>query len=504
MKKILFSTVALLIALLATSCSNDDIATEIGGQRYDLTYNINTSTMYETFELISDIRDNYLRDQSMCVGVTSFLYDESGNLVDKAFTSQFTFNPVTQNFENLLDGNYTIVTVETLVDPEDGYKAEDWEFAGEEKLTTLRVKQMSHYAYRTSVLGTCSVSVTISSANASVNGVPQAIGSLVEIHFDNFEKSTHAYVGFATDDAIEAYKLDPRISRNERFVEDQTAKGFVNVRGFLSAADSENHYITLYLLESSIDYSFRFVKAENVEKGIWTSYNANTGTVSLSDGVRYYGGFWYKDASSIPESYFGNANGYIAWRQALIDGASKTIAITLPYMSWGASVSNVSMAMNSYTQTTGTSSKGELQGDGSYLIEYKGKNTENKIAYFFKTETSGLFESDLFFDKNKVGEDELLKYANDNYTFLAQSGTSYMFSTKDNKTYVMVMENGDYWLLGFVDVDYLSSSKANAIFNVNNICKAPTNLTKPFIESNSDIYFRTEVEKVQLMIQSKK
>ena len=464
MKKILFLAVS-LFAMFAVSCTNDDIEIEKIGRKFKLIYNVSTQSMYDTFGLTNDIRENYLRDQSLCIGVTSFLYDSNGNLVDKKFSSLFTFNTVTEEFEDLLEGDYTVVTVETLVDPEDDFNAEDWSFVDEKKLSTLKIRQDDHYVYRTSVLGVCSANVSISSSDQTINVTPNAIGTLVEIHTDNFEKSPYAYVGFATNDVIEAYKLDPNLSREDRYVHDLTTSGYINVRGYLSAEDSENYYQTLYLLESSVDWRFSFVKQENVSEGIWTTYNANKGSATLEDGAKYYGGFWYKNEFSAPECYFGNYEGYQSWRQELLDAANSKVTITLPYTTWGATVANVSSSMNGYSQTVGSTAKAVLQQDGSYKIAYAGKTSESQIEYYFMNETSGLFESDLWFDSSKVGEDALLNFMDENYTYLYDYAGSYMYVTKDYGTYVILFEAGDSWVLGFVDVSYMASSKVYEIIS---------------------------------------
>ena len=308
MRKVVF----LVIALFAMSCTNDDIEILKNERKFKLTYNVSTQGMYDTFGLTNDI-ESYLRDRSLCIGVTSFLYDSNGDLVDKKFSSAFTFTTITEVFEDLPEGNYTVVTVEMLVNPEDEFKAEDWALVEEGKLATLRIKQKNSLIHYTSAIGVCSTSFSFLSNSKTINVTPSAIGSLVEMQIDNSEKLPYSYyIGFATNDIIEGYKLDPSLPRKDRYVLGFTSSGNVNVRGSLSA---ESPDITLYLLESSIDWSFCLITFHLPKTAQWTY---GKGFATLDDGARYYGGIWYKDSRDDTEYYFGNYNGYESWLKDLL------------------------------------------------------------------------------------------------------------------------------------------------------------------------------------------
>ena len=270
-------------------------------------------------------------------------------------------------------------------------------------------------------------------------------------------------MGFATNDIIASYRLDPSLSRSDRFNTDLTQSGYINLRCERDI-DAERISATRYILESSIQYRFCFVKAENEGTGTWTNYASNEGTVALEDAKTYYGGFYYVNSSTTPKSYFGDNTGFRAWyTEVTTTNTDNSLVPSALSMNWGGSVSNIQSAMNGYNMTTGTSGRAVAQTDGSYMIEYAGKNKESNISYFFTSATTGLFESDVQYSKSAVSSSDILAYLNANYTYLAESEGTYMYVTSDAKTYVLFFTVNDNWNIGFVDVNYVNSSSVKAL-----------------------------------------
>lgn len=461
MKKI-FYAFAVVILGLTSACKNDDIEITKVGKLHSLTANINTQSVYEEFDMTTDIRE-IMRDQDYAIGVFNFLYDSKGNLVAEKASQQFNFNNISEDFSNLLEGSYTLVTVETLVDPDQNNQPNDWSFDGKDKLSTLQINQDSYEVYFPFVIGVSTSNIVIGDGNQSVAVTPKGIGSMVQFYFLNFDKSTHVEVGFATNDIIASYRLDPSLSRSDRFNTNLTQSGYINLRCERDI-DADRVSATRYILESSIQYRFCFVKAENEGTGIWTNYASNEGTVALEDGKTYYGGFYYVNSSTTPKSYFGDNTGFRTWySEVTTTNTDNSLVPSALSMNWGGSVSNIQSAMNGYNMTTGTSGRAVAQNDGSYMIEYAGKNKETKILYYFTSATTGLFESDVQYSKSAVSSTDILAYLNANYTYLAESEGTYMYVTTDAKTYVLFFTVNDNWNIGFVDVNYVNSSSVKAL-----------------------------------------
>ena len=309
MKKIFYAFAVILLGF-ASACTNDDIEIIKVGRVHSLTANINTQSVYDEFDITSNIRE-LLRDQNYAIGIFTFLYDSNGNLVDTKESHQFTFNNAAENFNDLLEGSYTLVTVETIVRTASSYRSPAWSFKGIDKLSTLEISQNTDEVLYPYVVGVSTTDI-INNGDQSIAVTPKAIGSLLQFRSFNFDKSTHVQVGFATQDMISSYRLDPRLSRTDRFRTNLTKSGYINLRCERDI-DSDNIVATRYILESSIHYLFCYVKAENEGTGTWTHYPSNEGTIVLEDAKTYYGGFYYIDSSTAPKSYFGDYSGFRDW-----------------------------------------------------------------------------------------------------------------------------------------------------------------------------------------------
>ena len=92
MKKIFFAMVA-VCAMLFSACSNDEIEITGIGKTHELTVNVNTQNVYDTFG-ITDVIKSVVRDGDIRIGVISFLYDSNGDFVDWQTNTLTTFNTI--------------------------------------------------------------------------------------------------------------------------------------------------------------------------------------------------------------------------------------------------------------------------------------------------------------------------------------------------------------------------------------------------------------------------
>ena len=210
MKKILFALFSLTALLFFSACTNDDITIDKVLPKHTVSYNVSTQEMYDTFGQVNFIRENYLREDTLCIGVTTFVYDSNGELIDSKMTSLKNFNAAQQSFENLVEGTYTFITVETLLNPLNNYKSSCWSFDDSEKISTLKITQTGRPS-RVNILGVCSETISVSDA-ISLNVTPKAIGSLINFHSYNFDKSKFVKLGFGTQDVLNYYSLDEKIN----------------------------------------------------------------------------------------------------------------------------------------------------------------------------------------------------------------------------------------------------------------------------------------------------
>ena len=201
--------------LFLVSCTNDDITIDKVLPKHTITYNVSTQEMYDTFGQVNYIRENYLREDTLCIGVSTFVYDSNGNLVDTKTNTLKNFNATQQSFENLVEGKYTLVTVETLLNPINSNKSSCWSIDDTDKLSTLKITQTSRPS-RANIIGVCTESVSVS-GDVTLNVTPKAIGSLINFYCYNFENSNFVRLGFGTQDILKYYSLDPQIQGKNKY-----------------------------------------------------------------------------------------------------------------------------------------------------------------------------------------------------------------------------------------------------------------------------------------------
>lgn len=447
MKKKIFLSLSLVTSLLFSACTNDDIIIDRVLPKHSVTYNVSTQGMYDTFGQTSYVRENYLREDTLCIGITTFVYDSKGNCVDSKLTTIKNFNSTSQTFDNLLEGQqYTFVTIETLVNPINNNKSSCWNFDDTESLSTLKITQTRRPS-RVNILGVCYETVSVSN-DVSVNVTPEAIGSFINFHCFNWDNSKYLNLGFATQDILKYYSLDPKLSRKDRFNRDLTASDHFNIRGTLRTEyASQGYYLPIYLLECDIDWSNAGQDESKINTSSWTPWATHNAT--LEDGKVYENGFYFlysNNDDNYADSYFGDEEGFNSWKKDWDDVFKSLTAVFVePYTIWGGSVSTVKTYMSSYN-LGGTNTN----DDGSYVLWYYGKNREDEIDYYFESATGGLFLAYVFLNPENVGEDELSSAFNEmGYTFVG-SGDGFTTYKKSLDVYVEVgLNSQNYWYVAY-------------------------------------------------------
>lgn len=462
MKQILYSILAFLGVLSITSCSNDDILIETSAKTQNLTYTVNTQSLYDTFEMTSNIQD-IIRDQKFGIGVYTLVYDKNGNLYTSRFHNNFTFTSVTDSYE-LPEGEYTIITIESLSGSNDKYETIYWDINGIDKISTLQIEQLRNEVYWQFVIGVCTNNVTVTEGNNNITAIPSAIGSLINLYFYNFNNSPYPAVCFGTKDVIDSYRLDPALSEADRYNITITDSDHFRARG-LSTVDGQSQiHIDRYVLESSIDWSFRFAEDENdYQNGSYTYWKVNSGKYNLQNGQRYYGGYYFTGTESTGMVYFGDKQGFLSW----IDEVNNSIKFVPDvYTTWGGSVNDAQIFMTGYDMILGSQGKAALdEVSGYYLLQYAGKGKEQSILYNFTSETTGLFETDIIYDASDETRATILNYLNSNYSLLQQDGNMAFYVSPDYSTIasIMLVANSNYYL-SFLDVNFLNVSGAPSRF----------------------------------------
>ena len=426
MKKYLILSISLLMGVFASCTDSEEIEIITS---HDVNFTIKTKKMYETFDLDAKIQEEVLRSKKYSIGVESFIYDSEGNLVDSYTTADFAYND--QHFSTQLkEGSYTILSVETLSDPSKNNAPVYWDYTGTNSLKTFSVKPNGyHYGYY-SILGISSTTFNVGRSE-EIMVSPNAIGSICHINYKYWDRSKFLNVGFGTYTRLTEYKADPSLDRDSRFIYENSDEGYFDCVAWLSVDRIHDVTNLVYMLENEISYAFCAQDEEIDGTDKWRMFVPNNNSIKLEDGKIYYAGFAYqgKKWTFIIDNY----SNFVNWKNSLIE--PQTIVLTSPYTQWGATVSSVKNNMSGYnlkTDVTQTS-------NGTYVIEYEGKDSESSISYFFTTSTDNLIESDIYFDVNKVSLSYLNNWISDKgFVFLRQNDEMTLYTSPDGTTYVLV------------------------------------------------------------------
>ena len=458
-----------LVGILLTSCKNDAIDIDVAKTpepTKTLSLNISTTSGYEPFDLVKEYQDNFLSTgQPYSIALKTYLYDASGNIVDSASSYTKTFVQVSQNFSGLVRGNYTIVTIEMLVNSNYNNTSDFWYIADANQLNTLklmrdRVKSpLAPVNIEGAIATTCkSVNVT---GDMSETLTPSPVGSLVEAYYFDMDKSNYVFLSFLTKNVPRGMMLNPSVPLSERYVYgDYNEKNTWSPReydysetGFTSWMSNKAYVID----EGEINWCMGAGTTEQYNNGNFWSFPRYTSlnNKTFEKGKTYYFGLCYTGGEESYDCEAAVRDSFVDlldWYLSVDKSQQNPIIFEEPYHVWGASVKAVQSNMSAYTAVNTTPQEYE----GMYYLSYKGKDKEVEIDYYFNTSSGDLFLVNVFFESN-VDESKIRSaIIEDGYSLSEQdteNGIDYYLSA-DKKTYAAFRKtaNGEWVIQYFENV----------------------------------------------------
>ena len=455
-KYIMLLVSAVIMAFASCSDSHEIDIIETG----DVTFDVNTQSMYDEFDMTENIKRQILMDKTFAIGVKSFIYDQNGCLADSMTTYVYNTNSTQHSYTMLPNGKYTAVFIETVVYVDNDFQPVNYSFEGVDKLSTLQIEQIST-PYWWAAVGVETREFTVDETQIQI--IPKALGSQINCRFFDFTDSPYVKVGIGTKEKYTGYKLDPSLPEENRYLTALTESDYFSMLKYIEVKDDLEGF-DIYVLGKTLTYMLVYQTEKELNTTRW--YLGNETKVTLNTGEMPYLAYAYDSNNGDVYKYYGTYSGMESWYEALISGKdddddngepTPTGLVPEVNMKWGSTVSSVQSSMSGYTMSIGNSGSAILQNNGSYAIAYKGKNKEGMIAYFFTGERTGLFEADVIYPKSNVSQEELINYLESNYMFLASQDGMYMYCSSDFKTVGIVYEDGDNWILGFIDAEQLGS-----------------------------------------------
>lgn len=435
MKKFAYITLSFILGVL-TSCTDKE---EIGIiQHHDFVLNINTSSTYETWDLTS--YQNFLgKNSNYNIGVTTLVYDSKGNLRDSQFSTVKTFQTIAHTIKGLEEGTYSIIVFETMVDANNSNKSNKWALEKTDLLDSVRVVNVDRDpAGWYDAFGYISSTATIGK-DKELNLSPKGIGCIVNLEYENFEKSSFNYFDLAVKNSADGYFLKPNLSDNERYY----YKKYLDYNTWSSIAYfwskdilANSNSATYYTFETGKRTClFGASKSMFIDDNLNYDYISENFSFNFETGKIYEAYCYYKGRPDVFESFIGLITEFDSWYSKLDKTMNPIYAD--PCVSWGNSVSYVKTYMRGYEIRQDIT-----EGVGAYYMVYAGKYMENYVEYDFTDKSTGLYAAYVCILEEDVPMDDILAYLNEsNYTYdqlYEEDDFSYHLYYDDN-TYVAVM-----------------------------------------------------------------
>lgn len=450
MKKFLFAMMA-LVGIIVCSCSNDDIEISSTGKLHNVYCSVNTRSMYEEFGIEKALDERILAIRGAAVGVMMYLYDSEGKLIDSYIAADYTLNNANYTFEGLPDGEYTILTIEMLVNPDEDNKPYNWSVSNTENIRDIRINQHHHQNDWYSVIGVANHHFVMNDKDETISLVSKGIGRLISFDFVNakyvdYEEEGVTYecdkVGVGTEIVPIYYRLDPSINDKDRVYFDPNQKGLFNLRGYCDILkdtpddEIQDNELIIYVLESSFDYSIKFHILNYKDNKTWTGWDF--GKYEL-ENKWYYGGFYY--ANKIGSPCGGLFEKYGDWLEfieevKLLNVEESSNLFFAPYTDWSVgSVKAVRDYMSNYSTSVAPTFNNNV------LTYVNNENTE-EYSYHFATAINGLTEVD--YSTTQLNLSAITDYLSQTgYDFIYNDENGYTFVSEDETTVAYVSEFQD-------------------------------------------------------------
>ena len=465
MKKIILSLLA--IAGIFASCSNDDIEVNTYG---DLVYAVSTQSVYEDFQIAEPLKERLL-STDYNIGVYTFIYNETGDLVasDSVFTR--TFGRIEQNFKNIPTGLYTAITLEMMVNKNDDNTSESWAIIGKDKMSTLEIVNKTYLAYWYSAVGLSTQTLNITKGGNQVYEIqPKGIGAIIDTYFMNFDRSNYIRAAFHTKDQPRGRYLSPEYFGEDRFdYESYNAERTWDTRGRVYTGEPLPDEVnkTIYLLEEGNIKCCFGAYEKDPNGGFINSFHAYPSTdykYTIQDGKYYYSMFCYVGGPSnnnckaiIKNSFDELIDWYKSLEFHFIDSVE-------PFLVWGSSSSEV----DSYMKNSGMNFVEDGYNQDNTLYYSYWVNYSNTLSYEYRFDTSKTNLSSLLmvYSKSKYSKAEVLQELKQKYVYDGYNdnlGGDFLH-TEDNSTLLLLLENDEDLRVLYVSGSNTSAAPRNESF----------------------------------------
>lgn len=455
MKHLLYSALVALVMLAFTACSNDEIEVSLMGK---VEVTVPTTHLYDNFSISS--YQNFLgNNDSYHIEVRLFIYDQKGNLVKEESQTSQTFTDLKFPINNLKEGNYKVVALQTMVDANDQLEADDlsefWTLVNKTKLSDFRVDTKIHQIYWYGALGMGYGSLEVKNAESKLTMNIEPVGSLLDFDYENMASTSYVESAFFFHKAPDGVNVNSLFSHGDRFYYENyngsntwSPVGVFYKSTGLGAEDSKTLFLIGY---GQTRVCFGVADATQYSNSKFSSYPSGGMNYTFEWGKRYQAFTAYNRDTQNFDYFLGTNEEFSSWYQQY-----KTKYFAQPTTNWGTTVNNVKSFMNGYTLGNQNGQIIETE-DGNYVLWYKGKYQEEETDYYFSSSTGGLYRAYVFVKQNVISEEDMATYIKNlgyNYVGKTSDNKAYVFESADENTVVHFgLNDQGVWYVCFFDVN---------------------------------------------------
>ena len=441
--------------LAFTACSNDEIEVSLMGK---VEVTVPTTHLYDNFSISS--YQNFLgNNDSYHIEVRLFIYDQKGNLVKEESQTSQTFTDLKFPINNLKEGNYKVVALQTMVDANDQLEADDlsefWTLVNKTKLSDFRVDTKIHQIYWYGALGMGYGSLEVKNAESKLTMNIEPVGSLLDFDYENMASTSYVESAFFFHKAPDGVNVNSLFSHGDRlYYENYNGSNTWSPVGVfykstgLGAEDSKTLFLIGY---GQTRVCFGVADATQYSNSKFSSYPSGGMNYTFEWGKRYQAFTAYNRDTQNFDYFLGTNEEFSSWYQQY-----KTKYFAQPTTNWGTTVNNVKSFMNGYTLGNQNGQIIETE-DGNYVLWYKGKYQEEETDYYFSSSTGGLYRAYVFVKQNVISEEDMATYIKNlgyNYVGKTSDNKAYVFESADENTVVHFgLNDQGVWYVCFFDVN---------------------------------------------------
>ncbi len=198
MKKIIY-LLFVVCSMVASSCADsDEIAIVETQSKYQAVFKINPATVVKPFTWEFEAGELTTIDANSKLRVRALVYNTEGNLMFEK-TEQFSNYNVVMNFTTELEsGNYTVIAISDVINPNNSEIPEYWTLKDYSNLSTATVSETGWIGYARNILGIQNMAISVTENSNEFKIDIQPAGSVMYTWYFNI----HSY------DDIKRYQLD--------------------------------------------------------------------------------------------------------------------------------------------------------------------------------------------------------------------------------------------------------------------------------------------------------